>query len=85
VTVVASFSSTCSTIAHSGRCGWESYFSRLDAHLAGGFLSVEDAHKTFPEVHERYAARSDSTGATIPTGRRARSDPARGRIPSTSP
>ena len=37
--------------------GWESYFSRLDAHLAGGFLSVDDAHAPAPELHERYAER----------------------------
>jgi uncharacterized protein YndB with AHSA1/START domain len=24
--------------------GWEAYFDRLDAHLAGGFLSEQDAH-----------------------------------------
>jgi uncharacterized protein YndB with AHSA1/START domain len=24
--------------------GWEIYFTRLDVHLAGGFLSEEDAH-----------------------------------------
>ena len=24
--------------------GWKAYFARLDAHLAGGYLSEEDAH-----------------------------------------
>jgi uncharacterized protein YndB with AHSA1/START domain len=37
--------------------GWEAYFNRLDAHLAGGFLSEEDAHEPVPELHERYAER----------------------------
>ena len=35
--------------------GWATYFARLDAHLAGGFLSEEDAHAGWEEVHERYA------------------------------
>jgi uncharacterized protein YndB with AHSA1/START domain len=48
--------------------GWETYFSRLDAHLAGGFLSEEDAHKAFAEVHERYAERF---GLDPEAGRRA--------------
>src|SRR5215217_6269980 len=37
--------------------GWEAYFSRLDAHLAGGFLSEEEAHEPWEAVHERYAER----------------------------
>jgi uncharacterized protein YndB with AHSA1/START domain len=37
--------------------GWEAYFNRLDVHLAGGFLSEEDAHEVFPELHERYRKR----------------------------
>lgn len=37
--------------------GWEIYFNRLDAHLAGGSLSEEQAHKVFPELHEQYAER----------------------------
>lgn len=37
--------------------GWETYLSRLEPHLAGGFLSDEDAHKPWREIHERYAER----------------------------
>jgi uncharacterized protein YndB with AHSA1/START domain len=37
--------------------GWETYLDRLDAHLAGGALSAEDAHGAIGELHERYAAR----------------------------
>jgi uncharacterized protein YndB with AHSA1/START domain len=37
--------------------GWELYLNRLDAHLAGRFLSEEEAHEAFPELHERYAER----------------------------
>lgn len=35
--------------------GWEIYFNRLDSHLAGAFLSEEEAHEAVPELHERYA------------------------------
>jgi uncharacterized protein YndB with AHSA1/START domain len=34
--------------------GWETYFDRLDAHLAGGFLSEADAHAGIDELMERY-------------------------------
>jgi activator of Hsp90 ATPase-like protein len=34
--------------------GWETYFSRLDAHLAGGFLSEEAAHSGIDELLARY-------------------------------
>jgi uncharacterized protein YndB with AHSA1/START domain len=37
--------------------GWETYFERLDIHLAGGALSEQDAHGSITELHERYAAR----------------------------
>lgn len=37
--------------------GWETYLSRLEPHLAGGFLSEEEAHEPWEEVHERYAER----------------------------
>ena len=37
--------------------GWEVYLNRLDAHLAGRFLSEEEAHEAAPELHERYAER----------------------------
>ena len=36
--------------------GWESYFERLDRHLAGGHLSEQEAHRQVAERHERYAA-----------------------------
>jgi uncharacterized protein YndB with AHSA1/START domain len=35
--------------------GWEAYFSRLEPHLAGDFLSEEEAHEPWEGVHERYA------------------------------
>jgi uncharacterized protein YndB with AHSA1/START domain len=47
--------------------GWEAYLDRLDAHLAGGALSEEDAHSSIGERHERYAARF---GADPAPGRR---------------
>ncbi|HEV7804194.1 MAG TPA: SRPBCC domain-containing protein [Solirubrobacteraceae bacterium] len=47
--------------------GWETYFVRLDAHLAGGWLSEERAHEAIGERHERYAARF---GADPAPGRR---------------
>jgi uncharacterized protein YndB with AHSA1/START domain len=34
--------------------GWETYFDRLDAHLAGGFLSEADAHAGIDELMARY-------------------------------
>ena len=34
--------------------GWEMYFDRLDAHLAGGFLSEEDAHARSDALREHY-------------------------------
>lgn len=37
--------------------GWETYLSRLEPHLAGGYLSEEEAHEPWEEVHERYAER----------------------------
>ena len=37
--------------------GWDAYLSRLDAHLAGGHLTEEQAHEPWEEVHERYAER----------------------------
>lgn len=47
--------------------GWETYFERLDVHLAGGALSEEDAHGSITELHEIYAARF---GADPAAGRR---------------
>jgi uncharacterized protein YndB with AHSA1/START domain len=37
--------------------GWEVYLSRLGPHLAGGYLSDEEAHKPWRRIHERYAER----------------------------
>jgi uncharacterized protein YndB with AHSA1/START domain len=37
--------------------GWEVYLNRLEAHLADRFVSEEDAHAAFPELHERYTER----------------------------
>jgi uncharacterized protein YndB with AHSA1/START domain len=34
--------------------GWETYFNRLEAHLAGGFLSEEEAHARIDELMGRY-------------------------------
>lgn len=34
--------------------GWETYLNRLDAHLAGGFLSEEEAHQRFDDIATRY-------------------------------
>lgn len=34
--------------------GWETYLNRLDAHLAGGFLSEEAAHEGIDDVLQRY-------------------------------
>ena len=40
--------------------GWEAYLNRLDAHLAGGFLSEEDAHDDAPALEARYVERFGS-------------------------
>jgi uncharacterized protein YndB with AHSA1/START domain len=37
--------------------GWETYLARLDEHLAGRYLSEEQAHDPIAELHERYAER----------------------------
>lgn len=37
--------------------GWETYLARLDAHLAGGHLSEEDAHAGIDELMARYRER----------------------------
>ena len=47
--------------------GWETYLTRLDAHLAGRYLSEEEAHAAWEDVHERYAA---SFGIDPTPGRR---------------
>jgi uncharacterized protein YndB with AHSA1/START domain len=48
--------------------GWETYFKRLDAHLAGGHLSEKDAHEDVGEMHEAYA---EAFGLDPGVGRRA--------------
>ncbi len=45
------------SLAAQTAAGWETYFARLAPHLAGGFLSEEDAHAPWEERHERYAER----------------------------
>jgi uncharacterized protein YndB with AHSA1/START domain len=37
--------------------GWDAYFSRLEPHLDGGYLSEEEAHEPWEGVRERYAER----------------------------
>jgi uncharacterized protein YndB with AHSA1/START domain len=37
--------------------GWEIYLNRLDAHLAGAPITEEEAHRAFPDLHERYRER----------------------------
>ena len=37
--------------------GWDTYLSRLEPHLDGGYLSEEEAHEGWEEHHERYAER----------------------------
>jgi Activator of Hsp90 ATPase homolog 1-like protein len=34
--------------------GWETYLNRLDAHLAGGFLSEDEAHAGIDQLLEAY-------------------------------
>jgi uncharacterized protein YndB with AHSA1/START domain len=36
--------------------GWDTFLSRLDAHLAGGYLSEEDAHAGIDARMDRYRA-----------------------------
>ena len=45
------------TLAAQTATGWETYLSRLEPHLAGGYLSEEEAHEPWEEIHERYAER----------------------------
>ncbi|RNL84838.1 SRPBCC domain-containing protein [Halostreptopolyspora alba] len=37
--------------------GWQIYLSRLEPHLAGGYLSEEEAHEPWKDIHEHYAER----------------------------
>jgi uncharacterized protein YndB with AHSA1/START domain len=43
------------TLGGQHAAGWEIYFNRLDAHLAGGFLSEEEAHEAVAELQRGYA------------------------------
>jgi uncharacterized protein YndB with AHSA1/START domain len=43
--------------------GWDAYFNRLDALLAGGFLSEEDAHVGMDAVLAHYRQAFAATGA----------------------
>ena len=45
------------TLAAQTAAGWETYLSRLEPHLAGRYLSEEQAHQPWEEIHERYAER----------------------------
>jgi uncharacterized protein YndB with AHSA1/START domain len=54
-------------IAAQAATGWHAYFSRLESHLAGRYLSEEEAHKGWEEVHERYA---ENFGVDPTPGRR---------------
>jgi uncharacterized protein YndB with AHSA1/START domain len=44
------------SLAAQTAAGWEVYFLRLEPHLVGEYLSEEDAHQPWEEIHERYAA-----------------------------
>ncbi|NUS44372.1 MAG: hypothetical protein HOQ24_11870, partial [Mycobacteriaceae bacterium] len=37
--------------------GWHTYLSRLEPHLAGGFVSEDDAHTSWRAIHEGCAER----------------------------
>ena len=39
--------------------GWDAYLSRLEPLLDGGFVSEEEAHAPWEEVHEHYASAFD--------------------------
>ena len=45
------------TLAAQTAAGWDTYLARLEPHLAGGFLSEQEAHEPWAEIHERYARR----------------------------
>ena len=49
--------------------GWETYFNRLDAHLAGGFLSEERAHDGIDVLIARYRRSFEGDGEAEPAGR----------------
>jgi uncharacterized protein YndB with AHSA1/START domain len=45
------------SLAAQTAAGWDTYLSRLEPHLAGGYVSEEEAHQPWQDVHERYAER----------------------------
>ena len=49
--------------------GWEAYFDRLDAHLAGGFLSEEDAHAGMEERLARHRQAFEAAAGAGDDGR----------------
>jgi len=49
--------------------GWEIYFNRLDAHLAGGFLDEQEAHEGIDELFRRYRDAFQASGASTSAGR----------------
>ena len=49
--------------------GWETYLSRLDAHLAGGFLSEQEAHEGIDDLLARYRDAFQASGASTSAGR----------------
>jgi uncharacterized protein YndB with AHSA1/START domain len=55
------------TLGAQHAAGWDAYLDRLDAHLAGGFLSEQEAHRAVPERQQRYA---ESFGPDAEAGRR---------------
>ena len=55
--------------------GWELYLGRLDSHLAGAHVPVDELYAALPEVHERYA---EQFGLDPEAGRRAIADHLRG-------
>jgi hypothetical protein len=59
-TAACSSSLTCSTTTRSRAqtaTGWATYLSRLEPHLAGRFISEEEAHEPWEKIHESYAER----------------------------
>jgi uncharacterized protein YndB with AHSA1/START domain len=45
------------TLAAQTATGWETYLSRLEPHLAGRFVSEEEAHEPWEKIHDGYAER----------------------------
>lgn len=45
------------TLAAQAATGWQAYLSRLEPHLGGEYLSEQEAHQSWEQIHERYAER----------------------------